>query len=138
MKSAVIVDIDGTIATRTVRGPFEYDKVFTDDPKKDVIEVVVALWRAGHEIIFVSARDKSCWLETYKWLKWKAIVPPFKHLYMRTTGDVRDDAIVKREIYEEFIQPNYNVLCVLDDRQKVVDMWREIGLTCLQVDYGDF
>lgn len=28
---------------------------------------------------------------------------------------------------------------VLDDRNQVVDMWRkDLGLTCLQVDYGDF
>lgn len=138
MKTAVIVDIDGTIATRTDRGPFEYDKVFSDAPKKDVIEVVIALWRAGHEIIYVSARDSSCWMETHRWLLWKAMVPQFRHLYMREAGDVRDDAIVKREIYETFIKSEYDVLCVLDDRNKVVDMWREIGLTCLQVDYGDF
>lgn len=34
------------------------------------------------------------------------------------------------------------VLCytgVIDDRNQVVDMWRkDLGLCCLQVDYGDF
>jgi hypothetical protein len=59
-------------------------------------------------------------------------------LFMRKTGDIRSDDIVKREIYETHIKPEWNVVCVLDDRQRVVDMWREIGLTCLQVDYGDF
>lgn len=137
MKKAVIVDIDGTIATRTDRGPFEYDKVFSDAPKPDVVEVVIALWRAGHEIIFVTARDDSCRLDTHRWLQWNGL-PPFKNLYMRETGDIRSDGVVKREIYETFIKPEYDVLCVLDDRQRVVDMWRSIGLTCLQVDYGDF
>jgi hypothetical protein len=41
-------------------------------------------------------------------------------------------------IYENLIKPEYNVLCTIDDRQRVVDMWRSIGLTCLQVDYGNF
>ncbi len=27
---------------------------------------------------------------------------------------------------------------VLDDRTQVVDLWRSLGLTCLQVAYGDF
>jgi hypothetical protein len=31
-----------------------------------------------------------------------------------------------------------DVFCVVDDRQKVVDMWRENGLTCFQVAPGDF
>jgi len=31
-----------------------------------------------------------------------------------------------------------NVLCALDDRQQVVDMWRERGIRCLQVAKGDF
>jgi uncharacterized HAD superfamily protein len=136
MKTAIIVDIDGTVATRTNRDPYEYDKVGSDAPKKEIIEVVVAMWRAGHKIIFVSARDESCFNDTYEWLCKNC--PPFVKLHMRKAGDVRDDAIVKREIYETSIKPNYKVVAVFDDRQKVVDMWREIGLTCLQVDYGDF
>jgi hypothetical protein len=57
---------------------------------------------------------------------------------MRKYGDFRQDSIVKREIYERFIAPDYDILCVLDDRNSVVSMWREIGLTCLQVAEGDF
>jgi hypothetical protein len=57
---------------------------------------------------------------------------------MRKYGDFRQDSIVKQEIYEQLIAPDYDILCVLDDRQQVVDMWREIGLTCLQVAPGDF
>ena len=136
MKSAIIVDIDGTVATRTDRGPFEYSKVLSDAPKLDIIEIVTALWRVGHKIIFVSARDDSCFDDTYKWLTMHC--PPFEHLFMRKSGDDRNDGVVKREIYEHHIQPQYNVLCTIDDRQRVVDMWRSLGLTCLQVDYGDF
>jgi len=136
MTTAVIVDIDGTVATRTDRGPFDYSKVLSDAPKPDVIEVVTALWRAGHKIIFVSARDDVCFGDTYVWLRRNC--PPFEHLYMRKTGDTRSDGVVKREIYEQFVKPEYSILCVIDDRQRVVDMWRSIGLTCLQVDYGDF
>ena len=31
-----------------------------------------------------------------------------------------------------------NVAMVFDDRQQVVDMWRQNGLTCFQVADGDF
>jgi uncharacterized HAD superfamily protein len=136
MQRAVIVDIDGTVATRKDRDPFEYDKVLNDEPKNDVIEIIACMWRAGYKIIFVTARDDSCFKDTYEWLC--RYCPPFVKLYMRKTGDNRNDGVVKREIYEQLIKPEYDVRVVLDDRQRVVDMWREIGLTCLQVDYGDF
>ena len=136
MKKAVIVDIDGTVATRADRTPYDYTKVLNDLTKPDVIEVVKALWQSGNEIIFVTARDDNCYEDTYEWLRLHC--PPFVKLLMRKSGDNRNDGVVKREIYEELIKPNWDVLCVLDDRQRVVDMWRSIGLTCLQVDYGDF
>jgi hypothetical protein len=41
-------------------------------------------------------------------------------------------------LYDTFVKDNYKVLLVLDDRDQVVRMWRELGLTCFQVDYGDF
>ena len=30
------------------------------------------------------------------------------------------------------------IVCIFDDRSKVVDMWRDNGLTCMQVAPGDF
>ena len=57
---------------------------------------------------------------------------------MRKEGDHRRDSIVKKEIYDTLIKDEFDVEFVLDDRQQVVDMWREIGLKCLQVAEGNF
>ena len=57
---------------------------------------------------------------------------------MRTIGDHRSDFIIKQEIYEREFKGKYNVLYVLDDRNQTVNMWRALGLTCLQVAAGDF
>ena len=60
-------------------------------------------------------------------------------LLMRKDGDNRPDQIVKRELYERHVVGLYEVEGVLDDRAKVVRMWRdELGLTCLQVADGNF
>ena len=136
VRKAVIVDIDGTVSHRSNREIYDYSKVIHDTPDQKVIEVVNALWMAGNKIIFISARDDSCFNETYRWLTLNC--PPFVKLYMRKYGDFREDSIVKREIYEQLIAPDYDILCVLDDRQQVVDMWRELGLKCLQVEPGNF
>ena len=58
---------------------------------------------------------------------------PYKQLYMRKTGDKRDDTIVKEEIFKEFIEPEYIVLGVIDDRNKVVRMWERLGLKVMKV-----
>lgn len=57
---------------------------------------------------------------------------------MRKDGDFRKDSIVKEEIYREWIEPFHEVLFCIDDRKQVVDMWRSIGLTCLQCAEGNF
>jgi hypothetical protein len=57
---------------------------------------------------------------------------------MRAEGDTRKDSIIKEEIYRAEIENKYNVLFVLDDRNQVVELWRRLGLTCLQVAEGNF
>jgi hydroxymethylpyrimidine pyrophosphatase-like HAD family hydrolase len=136
MSKVVIIDIDGTVAEKTDRHIFNYKKVLTDSPKAEVIEVVNSFWKSGYKIIFLSGRPDSCFDDTYQWLSLNC--PPFIKLLMRKTGDNRKDAEIKKEIYFNEIESNFDVLCVLDDRNQVVDMWREIGLTCLQVAPGDF
>lgn len=135
LSNCYIVDIDGTLAHTTNRSPYDYTKVYddaTDKPIKDIINVL----HEDTKIVVVSGREDSCYDETRRWLVDNGI--KFDDLMMRTTGDKRNDAIVKQEIYEQFIKNNYNVLAVFDDRNRIVDMWRSIGLKCLQVDYGFF
>jgi len=57
---------------------------------------------------------------------------------MRKDNDFRPDEEIKKEIYNNFIKDDYNIFFVLDDRTKVVNMWRSLGLTCLQVADGNF
>lgn len=136
LPSCIIVDIDGTVAKMNGRGPFEWDKVGSDLPKGEVIELVQHLANTDAEIIFVSGRDSVCRDTTMFWLR--TYFPCFKDLFMRPAGDQRDDRIVKQEIYEREIKGKYNVRFVLDDRNKVVDMWRSLGLPCFQVAPGNF
>ncbi|MFD0555588.1 hypothetical protein FB566_0795 [Stackebrandtia endophytica] len=135
--SAVIVDIDGTVAIRGDRSPYDESRVGWDSPNPTVIAVVAALHDAGHAIVFVTGRTSGCRLDTTKWLQ--AHVPvPYELLLMRRPGDQRPDQTIKRELYTRSIRPRYRVLCVLDDRDRVVKMWRGLGLTVLQVAEGDF
>jgi len=47
------------------------------------------------------------------------------------------DEILKKEMLNTFLNID-EVFLVVDDRQKVVDMWRELGLNTWQVAPGNF
>lgn len=137
LPNCYIFDIDGTLAKMNGRSPYDYTKVHTDIPNQNIIMIAKKLEQMGNKIIIVSGRTDDCFSETRKWLIAKTGIV-FEDLKMRKSGDSRNDAIIKREIYENEIKDKYNVLAVFDDRDRVVAMWRSLGLTCLQVDYGNF
>ena len=91
---------------------------------------------SGLPIIIVSGRTDDCFKETTEWLINNNI--PFDDLFMRKAGDTREDSIIKKEIFDNHLKNRYNILAVFDDRNRVVSMWRSLGLTCLQVAYGFF
>jgi predicted kinase len=136
LPKAIIVDIDGTLAKMNGRGPFEWDKVDTDHVK-DPIRLIVNMIGQFHNVIIFSGRDGCCKDLTIQWLKTHNI----RHdsIFMRPEGNNEKDSIIKKRLFEENIRGKYYIDFVLDDRNQVVDMWRkELGLVCLQVDYGDF
>lgn len=137
-----LVDIDGTLALRDesapdCRTPYEWHRVGEDLPNRPVITVVRALAAAGHRIVYVSGRSERCRAATGVWLA-EHVGVPGEALLMRRRRDNRRDDIVKKELYRRLVKPRWEVIAVLDDRDQVVRMWRDLGLTVLQVAYGDF
>ena len=60
-------------------------------------------------------------------------------LILRDEGDFRCDRYVKYDMYKEYIDGMYNVIMVFDDRDRVVNMWRNgLKLQCFQVADGNF
>jgi predicted kinase len=126
LPKAIIVDIDGTIASHEgIRGPYEWDKVFQDKPRKVILDIVNGLLD-DYIIIVLSGRDSVCLPQTLHWLD--DYLPNWDELYMRPEGDMRKDSIVKEEMFWEEITPFYNIVGVIDDRPQVVRLWHEIGI----------
>lgn len=134
MKQAIICDIDGTLAVRGDRSPFDWKKVGEDTINPAVANVLEHYKLI--EIIILSGRDSICRPETEEWLKRYNI--SYNQLHMREIGDIRKDTIVKEELYKNNIKNKFEVLFVLDDRDQVVALWRSLGLACFQVNYGNF
>lgn len=141
LPKAVICDLDGTVAWMQNRSPYDGTKVDEDkcDPMLQTLLHAISMSSLHSiEVIFVSGREGTaeCQEKTLNWLQ-KHFSFDFTIL-MRKEKDYRPDEIVKKEIYEQYIKNQYYVMCVFDDRQKVVDMWRKEGLLCCQVAEGNF
>jgi len=156
LPKAIICDLDGTLALIGDRSPYDASRCDElDSPHVPVVECVKAMHAKGVKIVFMSGREDKYHEQTVRFIEQHVRVPanwafPKDHedrdshvcipyeLHMRPTGDSRKDAIVKRELFDANVANKYNVLFCLDDRNQVVNFWRSIGLTCFQVQEGDF
>ena len=105
-----------------------------DEPNTAVIETLVALKFQGYEIHIFSGRSDEVRETTLAWLEKHRVL--YDTIRMREAGDFTPDEELKRFWISEYNLAN--ILCVFDDRTKVVEMWRKLGLTCFQVAPGDF
>lgn len=136
---AVIIDVDGTVALRGTRDPFDESRVHEDMPNERIINIIKAdLMTSGADPIFVTGRTQACYAATRHWLEDHMIPSGTFSLIMRPVGDGRPDFELKLEMFNRFIRHEFNVLGAYDDRDQVVAMWRSIGLPCLQVADGAF
>lgn len=134
---AIVCDIDGTLALFGSANP--YDRDFLEDQVNEPVAEILETFKARNkftDIILLSGRSGKFEPVTRAWLDKHQIV--HDQLYMRAEGDTRKDSVIKQELYEAYIKGKYNVQFVLDDRNQVVELWRSLGLTCLQVAPGDF
>lgn len=138
-----LVDVDGTVTRHRddgteERGPFDWDRVHEDTPREPVIRLLEALDGTGlFQFVFLSGRPEVCRKATEEWLM-KNVGIAYEQLFMRDASDNRPDDVVKREIFDREVRERYNVVGVFDDRNKVVAMWRSLGLPVFQVADGAF
>lgn len=148
MKNVIICDIDGTIADVRHRLHFIQNEDGTkkkkpdwdafhaacvdDKPFMDVMHVVHTLYRDERDLYFLSGRNDVVREQTKAWLGYYGFYQS-TDLIMRKAGDRRPDTEVKLEMIRQLGLTPHDVLCIFDDRQCVVDMWRENGYRVMQV-----
>lgn len=163
MTPIYIFDLDGTLALTEHRQHFLLDrsdperwrKFFAacvdDEPNVPVIRTLQSLRRAGAECWIWSGRSDEVRAQTVEWLckhecfgsrtftlPWWPLAAP-ERFRMRKAGDFTPDEVLKRGWLNEIEPPEYaRLTAVFDDRDKVVNMWREAGVPCFQVARGEF
>ena len=168
MKNTVIFDLDGTLANIEVRrdkslkpnGKLDWE-IFAapssimdwDTPNEPVIKMAQMFKADGFKIVIFSGRNDRGFVATNHWLtrydvphdllvlrpdKFKANSWPIAD-GNQATPDMRfmPDEILKKAMLDTFVDID-DVFLVVDDRDKVVKMWIELGLNTFQVAPGDF
>ena len=140
----VIFDIDGTIADiservhHVRRKPKNWNAfnagMAQDKAIHSMVRLCKILYAAGLRIILCSGRKERNRPETVEWLEKQGV--PYHQLLLRKDEDFRSDAVVKREILQTLDKSK--ILFVVEDRSRVVEMWRSEGLVCLQCAPGEF
>ena len=168
MKNTVIFDLDGTLANIDVRrekslkpnGKLDWeifaapDSIMNwDEPNWPVIKMAQLFNHDGFNIVIFSGRNDRSFVATKHWLELNQV--PHDLLVMRpdkfkdnswpiadgnpATDEMRfmPDEILKKKMLDAFVDID-DVFLVVDDRDKVVKMWRDLGLNTFQVAPGDF
>lgn len=144
--STIIFDLDGTLADIShrlhyIKGEKKNWDAFHwacagDKPKNEIFRLFYELRERGvdRKIFIASGRNDLVRRPTVDWLEINGIEPGGYQLIMRENGDGTPDEILKEKwLLEGRFGPIKDIWLVFDDRQRVVDMWRRNGLTCLQV-----
>jgi phosphoglycolate phosphatase-like HAD superfamily hydrolase len=140
----VIFDIDGTLADVSERihhvkkKPKNWNAFFQGMAQDKAIHSMVRLcnllYASGVQIILCSGRSEEHRQQTIDWLTQQGV--NYHDLLLRKDNDRRQDSVVKREMLAAIDKSK--ILFIVEDRSRVVEMWRSEGLVCLQCAPGEF
>lgn len=130
MENAIIVDIDWTLAKHVARWPYEMDKLETYEVIEP-IRVIIGNLLHEYRVVLMSGRSEEYRAKTERWLEKNKV--GYHNLLMRTTWDSRPDTEIKKELYNKYLKNKYNVVFAIDDRNRIVDQWRNMGIFTLDV-----
>ena len=151
MKNTIIFDLDGTLALIDKRrevstkpnGKLDWGKFFDpsniklDEPNLPVIKTAQLFAEQGFNIVILSGRSNKTETATRSWLSKNKV--PFNKLIMRDseTNHFTPDWVLKKNMLDENLDID-DIFLVVDDRDRVVKLWRSLGLTTFQVAEGNF
>ena len=142
MKTAVIFDMDGTLAdVSSIRHHLtEYDKTkrtvikhfnkfhaesVSVPPHDHVVNAAQMAHMMGHAVLVVTARKHMWRHHTAWWLAMHGV--PSDMLIMRGDEDNRKDYEVKKDMLDT-IRKAYNVIHAWDDNPSIIKLWTEEGI----------
>lgn len=142
MSKIVIMDLDGSLALIDHRVHLAHSRAWDefhaaatwDRPNFPVIELTRAMRLAGYQIVILTGRTAKHRVLTERWLAQHQV--PWDMLFMRDDEDHSPDVQFKSGVLSSLRKQGMFPIFAVEDRDRVVKMWRENGLTCLQCAEG--
>ena len=150
-KNWIVLDLDGTICDCSHRVHWTQAKqwdefhagISEDKPHEEAMAFLDAMASDNnYNMLVATGRDERHRAATERWFRQEGIDKYFEALLMRPDGDRSPDHELKLKMVDEFFTSREEalrqVLLVLDDRDKVVEAWRNAGFRCWQVAVGNY
>jgi hypothetical protein len=143
-----VFDLDGTLADVTHRTPLALEKKWDefnaacagDTPRlaESYLIRMIYAYTPYHRIMIITGRSDKYRKQTEEWLVANGI--PYDELHMRPEGNHSPDVVIKAQLgFMAGLAPGMrNVAFVVEDRDKMVEVWRANGLTCFQCQKGNY
>jgi len=147
--TTIVCDMDGTLSNCVHRqhlaetGKWDefHSQLLGDSIYRDVGWFLATLPKA-YTVIILTGRDEAYQKDTWTWLDNHKLAGSIDHIIMRPELNYVPDHILKPRLLEEHVGSKALVLdevaVVLEDRDKVVEAWRNYGLPCWQVRPGGY
>lgn len=140
----VISDLDNSLAlfnrydktSASFRSPYNASTCGNDELNVPLKKVLDLYAQNQYTVILMSGREEKYRSQTEAWLAKHTI--KYHALYMRKTGDFRKDYLIKGEIVENEVLPNYQIEVIYDDRRQNIVHFRQSGICCFVVNEGNF
>ena len=145
----IVIDLDGTLCDCSHRVHLAQAKqwddfhagIMDDKPYPEVVEFVKII-SPHYNTILCTGRPETYRKDTWSWVYKYDLEDHLDHLIMRPEKDYSPDHELKLKLVYDFFGSREdalsNILLVLDDREKVVEAWRNAGFTCWQVQVGRY
>jgi hypothetical protein len=145
-KDIVIVDLDGTLCDHSHRlhlalaGQWnEYHALCVDDKINEDVSWFLSMLKPDCFVIVLSGREESVKDQTIQWLVKHDVARFIDEILLRPIGDYTPDIILKPAMMDDYFNGlnwHSRVLVALDDRDKMIECWRLLGIPAWQVRQG--
>lgn len=149
MKTWIVIDLDGTLCDCSHRVHLAQAKqwdefhagIQEDEPHTEAVTFLEVI-SVNYEILICTGRKDRYRDATVRWLNDKGLGKHITAMLMRPDKDRSSDHELKPRLVDEFFGSRQAalaaVLLVLDDRDRVVEAWRDAGFKCWQVQVGSY
>jgi len=148
-KQWIVVDLDGTLCDCSHRVHWaqakkwdEFHAGIPEDKPHDDVVALVSLASQNYEVLVCTGRNEAHRKATIEWIRHHGLEEVVTDVLMRPDNDRSPDHELKIRLVCEYFGGMDNalksVLLVLDDRDKVVEAWRDAGFKCWQVQQGSY